>query len=348
MAVLSFRKQLRRKYRKYRSILVLANSLRRKERALVDYTEAAIATLPAAKLRAKATELEQALRYAIELYGVVGSLEDMDETLSSGGEISGIGPQNLLCISKYHLLRLFQRYERALPAFPKLPLHARVGIDILNIRESTSEMEVFQLEASLFEDMADLLNEAVRSGEVAVGPNSSKVQSKHAGACMRAAAKAAFNLLEGYLNGLAGDIILVRTVSPRDRAKLTEWDEERQRPIFLSLREKLLQYPKIATGREHPVLQANSCRAMERVLRLERRLRHALIHPRPQVLPADSESFREAAFFELKLEEVAILCDDVIELISFISAAVGPEFGDVSLWLACRQPDGLFGDDVFY
>jgi len=299
-------------------------------------------------LRARAKELEQALQRAIEHYGVIGSLDEMERLLSSGRELVQIGPRDFLCISKYHLSKIFQHYEKALPVFPRLPVHARVGIDVGNVRQSSSEMEVFQLEVSLFEDMADLLNEAIRSGQVADGPDPTKVQVKHAGACLRAATKAAFNLLEGYLNGLAGDVALLRTVSPADYVKITEWDEKRQRPVFLSLREKLLQYPKIAAGLAHPVLQESSCPAMQRVLRLEKQLRHALIHPRPQVLPSGSESFREAAFFELRLPQVETLCDDVIELIFLISAAAGAEFGEVSLWLARRGPGGMFGEEVFF
>ncbi len=293
-----------------------------------------------------AKEIDEALQLAIEHYGVVGRLDEMDKVLSSR-ETNGMGPNDLLCVSKFQLTKIFKHYERALPVFPKLPLHARVGIDVRNIRESASEMEVFQLEASLFEDMANLWNDAVKADLIADGSGPNNTQIKHALACLRATAKAAFNLLEGFLNGLAGDVVLLMTASAKDRAKLTEWDQERQEPLFLSLREKLLQYPKIATGAEHPPLQENLCPAMHRVLRLEKRLRHALIHPRPQVLPADVESFREAAFYELKLDEVGVLCDDVIELISLISSTVGPAFGDVSLWLVRRQCDGIFGEDTF-
>lgn len=346
MTVLSFRQQLTRRYRKYRNILALTNGLQTSQRRLVDKTSEQIAQLFASRLRAMANEIDEALQRVSEHYGLVGRLDEMDNILSSS-QTHGMGPNHLLCVSKFHLAEVFKHYERTLPVFPKLPLHARVGIDVGNIRDSAAEMEVFQLEASLFEDMASLWNDAVKADLIADGSGANSMQIKHAHACLRATAKAAFNLLEGFLNGLAGDVVLLRTVSAKDRTKLTEWDEEWQKPLFLSLREKLLQYPKIATGAEHPLLQESSCPAMHRALRLEKSLRQALIHPRPQIMPADLESFREAAFYELKLDEVAVLCDDVIELIFLISFNVGPNFGDVSLWLVRRQSDGIFSEETF-
>jgi len=87
---------------------------------------------------------------------------------------------------------------------------------------------------------------------------------------------------------------------------------------------------------------------MLRVLELETALRHALIHPRPQVYASDPATFREATFFELSIERVAALCDDAIELIFKIARVVGPEYGDVSLWLFRMSADGFFAEPTFY
>ena len=339
---------MKRKYRKYRAVLILTNSLGKAERTLVDHSLENIERSPSRNLRTGAEQFDGILRKTLDYFGVVATLDELEAMLSSGGASARVGKNSYLCISKYWLSRAFRHYEKALPIFPKLPEHARVGIDVGTIRESTSEMEVFQLEASLFEDMAILWNEASRAEVAASRSDSSKVQVKLAGASMRAVAKAAFNLLEGYLNGLACDILSTASVSPEERSKLGEWDATRDRPRFLSLRDKLLQYPKIAVGAKHPPLEETALPCMRRVVELENALRHALIHPRPQVHVANPGIFREAAFFELSIDRVAALCDDVIELISKIADVVGRDYGDVSLWLFRRNSDGFFPEKTFF
>src|ERR1043166_3034963 len=106
--------------------------------------------------------------------------------------------------------------------------------------------------------MAMLWNEAADE-DSCVNPNAPIAPLvKRAGALRRAVAKAVFSLLEGYANGLAFDILVRRTVTAAEEAKLREWDMTRDRPLRLSLRDKLLQYPKIATGSLHPPLRESS------------------------------------------------------------------------------------------
>ena len=312
----------------------------------MDRSLARIDSAPTKQLRQWAREFQPVLKAVVARYGVTATLEQLEAMLTEDRERAHVGRNTYWCISKYHLSQAFQRYDNALPAFTSLSLHARVGIDIRTFRSSTETMEVFQVESSLFEDMAVLWNETVRASSKAERPDCSNQQVKYASAYARATAKAAFNLLEGYLNGMAGDILLLTKVRPDETTKLEEWDANKDRPRFLSLRDKLLQYPKIAIGSAHPPLQ-ESWPVLTRVLQLEMHLRHALIHPRPQVHVSDPAEFREAAFFELSNAVVGQLCDDVIDLIARISKIVGPEYGDVSLWLAARLPDGLFSESVF-
>ena len=345
--MLTYRDRLKRKYRKYRAILILTNSLGKHDRALVDGSLENIERGRMRQLRVSAAEIDKRLAETIAHYGVAASLEELEHFLVAGHDQVHVGDHEFLLVSKYHLSKAFRHYERALPVFQKLPLHARIGIDINSFRESTKEVEVFQLEASLFEDMAFLWNQAYEGSIQAAQLDSSKLQVKGSKAISRAAAKAAFNLLEGYLKGLACDILLMRSVTGDDRVNLEEWDTVRSRPRFLSLRDKLLQYPKIALGAKHPPLQETSVPAMSRVLELERALRHALIHPSPLVEVSDPSSSREAAFFELSAGRVATLCDDVIDVIQKIAETIGLAYGDVSIWISRRDATGLFPLSTF-
>lgn len=340
--MLTYRGRLKRKYRKYRAILILTNSLGKRDRASIDRSLEGIEQGPARQLRVWAVEIDKRLRETIARYGVVASLEELEYFLVAGRDEVHVGDHEYLLLSKYHLSKAFRHYERALPVFPKLSLHARIGIDINSFRESIREMEIFQLEASLFEDMAVLWNQASEGSIQAAQSDSSKVQVKCSNAILRAAAKTAFNLLEGYLKGLACDILLTRSVTDDERVELEEWDAMKCRPRFLSLRDKLLQYPKIALGAKHPPIQETSVPAMPRVLELERALRHALIHPSPLVEASAPSSSREAAFYQLSAGSVATLCDDVIDVIQKVAETVGPDYGDVSLWLSRRDTTGLF------
>lgn len=344
--MITSRKQLERNYRKLRAILILINNLDKDEKSQIDQSLENIKRAPLDKLLKGAHNIESALKNYTEELGVVASLKELEALISSN--YKPLEPGMYLCVPKHLLSMSFLHYEKVLEVFPKLPLHARIGIDIQTIRDSVKEVEIFQLEATLFEDLASLWNEAFRSEAIASKKGSSKVQVKHSYALMRATAKAAFNLLEGYLNGLACDITLVKTVSDEDRSKLLEWDETNGRVRFLSLRDKLLQYPKMAVEASHPPLNESSMPAMARVLKLEDELRHALIHPRPHMIKGKPTEFKEASFFELSIGPIATLCDDVIELIYSISTIVGLQYGDISTWLARRDQNGLFPDSIFF
>jgi hypothetical protein len=304
------------------------------------------------ELRKRAKDLDSTLNQLIKRYDVVGSLEELEKPIQPDSRDNRFTGWGLKYISKAYLCELFRHYENALPVFTKLPPHARVGLDVYAIQDAKGTMETFQLEASLFEDMAALWNAALASSYKDTNPKSTrlerKLEIKDAAALRRAAVKAAFNLVEGYLNGLALDILLTQSVSGEDKSKLSEWDDGRNRPVSLSLRDKILQYPKIATGRDHPPIQESSTAAMKLVLDLERRVRHALIHPTPWVSFRNPSEFREAIFFQLELEDVATICDAVIDLIGAIAETVGDAYGDVSLWLIRRGADGQFPEETFH
>lgn len=326
---------------------VLTNSLDKESRGLVDRSLENIEHIPGPRLREISKEFSKALREVISHYGVVATLAELEATLDPSRSHWSPDEDVYWCVSKYELRKLFTRYENALPAFEKLPPHARVGIDCKGIRHSAKSMEVFWLEAALFEDMAAQWNEAVVADNRAAKPESTKQELKHAHSCTRSAAKGAFNLLEGYINGVAGDILLLQHVSDEERTLLEEWDTLKKRPRFVTLRDKLLQYPRIASGAKHAPIQETSSGAMRRVLDLEKQLRHALIHPRPQVYMDELRTFREIIFFELTNQVVGALCDDVLTLIEEISRVVGPRFGDVSFWITKRDSEGLFPDSAF-
>jgi len=238
------------------------------------------------------------------------------------------------------------RYERVLPIFSKLPLHARIIIDVFAINRER-ELETFQLEAALFEDMATLWN-ALLDAESFVNERH-VVGIKRRNALMRAVARAVFSLLEGMLNCIALDILIGRSssLSQDDRDKLEERDSRREKSRLLSLRDKLLQYPRIALGNPHPPLQESNCPEMAFLLGKEETIRHALIHPTPLVRDQENLFTRESAYLMLSTKDVGELCDSVISLIEKLLRTVGPDFGDAELWIHRRGENGRFPPECF-
>jgi hypothetical protein len=273
--------------------------------------------------------MKVAIATAMRDYGVVGTLDQLETLVRSAEE----RPGQVAMVWKGEIEEVFTNFGHALSAFDHLPQHARIGLDIHGVE---GQLSWFLLEAALFEDLAALWNDAWEKRDLRY-PNVPKREMKHASALKRAAAKAAFGLLEAYLNGIAADVLFTRTdVSERDRAKLLERDGDRK--MFLSLRDKILQYPKIALRSLHPPVAENSSRAMQTVLATEAEVRHALIHPKFE---------REPSLLELPIERVGQLCDSVTELITEIATCLGGDFGDIRLWLTYRDRDGFFPEHSF-
>jgi hypothetical protein len=107
--------------------LILTNQLGKAERTLIDKSVQNIGTASAAKLRQGAREFERTLKTIVDHYGVVASLDQLERMISSAEDRAQIGSNTYLCLPKHLLARSLVRYENALPVFPKLPPHARVG-----------------------------------------------------------------------------------------------------------------------------------------------------------------------------------------------------------------------------
>lgn len=164
----------------------------------------------------------------------------------------------------------------------------------------------------------------------------------------RSTARAVFALLEGYINGVAVD---TRYTSQEGDFTQEQHDmllERRQdgRPKYLSLRDKLLQYPKLALRAPHPPLHATSPDFALILLR-ERQMRDAIVHPAPRFDEGRPVS-REQSYYELRIDELGALVDASIRLIRSVDAALAGRFGSVDIWLADRQADGRFASEVFH
>jgi hypothetical protein len=342
----SLRSRVRRAYALYRGILILTNGLVPSLRSHIDRSLISIDTLPRRHLAVNSKKIQAEVTRVTRHYGFKGTAADIDRLLESAERQPA---DTYLYITKAHLLDLFARYERALPIFPRLPLHARISVDVKGSNTVPNRVEVFQLEGALFEDFAALWNVALDIEPSLNDERStpSRIVQTRYGAITRAFAKAAFNLIEGVLNCIAFDILVSRDLEPSQEDTLREWDRQKERPRLLSLRDKILQYPRIAVSGPHPPLQESNCAEMKLILELEPAIRHALIHPTPITRDPDYSHPRESAFILSPKEDLERLCDATVGLIARIYDTVGPSFGDPALWLYRRGADGRFPTECF-
>jgi hypothetical protein len=338
---LSVRERAESAYRKYRNILILTNTITAQERRKIDAALSKLKTVSRADARRLFSEIQEHLRTVSHRYGVKATGGQLEKIIRA--EDSDCPPQegHYAQIAKFDLDQMFTRYDRVLPIYSKLPPHARIFVDVQGLRTSTGTAEFFQLEASLFEDMAALWNATLEKN---ASTSEDVTAIKLWRALIRATAKAAFNFLEGYLNGLAIDIISTQKVSPTEFSQLVEWDLKLNRSKPLSLRQKLLAYPRICLNKTHPVLDENNCPEIKKLLELEQIIRHALIHPN---MRATEEYWREEAYLSLSMSDVSSLCDMTIVFVRKISKAIKEKFGPVDRWLFDRKENGYFPEEAF-
>jgi hypothetical protein len=224
------------------------------------------------QLRSQWKRVAREINATFRRFGVKGSLEELHAIIATAEN----HPDNVYYVRKADLQRLLTKYEEALAVFTKLPPHAFIGVDVNGL---IGALSWHLLEAALFEDMAALWNATFElRDQIFPGP---PAKVKRASAFQRATLKSAYNLLEGYLNGIAADCLLLygEMLSSEERSQLLEYDAARDRRQHLSLRQKLLQYPRIAARATDPLFQENSNIEMKGLLGLEDAIRHALIHP---------------------------------------------------------------------
>ncbi len=167
--------------------------------------------------------------------------------------------------SKWRLKHVLTNCEAVLPMLDKVPSHTCVMLDSKVQRDATmASVELWTLEWALYEHMAGVFNTARRLEKEIDGQEPTKEQRKTLTGLVHSCVVLAFFFLEGYLNGLAFDHLATNdeSIELDDSCALTEWDFEKGRQQALSFRDKLLQYPKIVAGLDHPPLQESNCPEM--------------------------------------------------------------------------------------
>jgi hypothetical protein len=230
-----------------------------------------------------------------------------------------------------------------------IPEHWQVGLDVHGTYgRKFPDVPMRILEASLYEDMAALFNLAHRATGDAEQDTSSKVLLKHATALTRACATAAYHFVEAYLNGVAFDHLakVGGVVDKKTSIYLSEWDPDAERPRWIKTRDKLVNYPRLILGLEHPPLQENNCPEMKSFLETTKPIRDALAHASPTVDAHTLEPAKEYAIFGLKFHALEPMVDSAVAVVEVIEKTLTGDRRRIA-WLYGRGNDGLFPDVAF-
>jgi hypothetical protein len=343
----AFQRRVDRLARFYRALRILLGGIPQEERVRLDAEIRAVPYVTTRPLKAFAASLEDAIDGIDKDFGIISRpalyVSIVEEAIEA--------PYDLRFVPKHFIdTRLFKRFENKFDGWSEFPPHTRIGMDAKSILPFAGrDIEFRLLEAALFEDMAMLWNECLTHETDDRGASrAERIPGKRFRSLKRSAARAVFALLEGYINGLSVDVqwaMSTDQLSARALELLTEKTED-GRSRYTRLRDKILQYPKIAMGLEHPPIQDSNI-DLTLVLLRERQWRDAIMHPTPR-LEDDPSQTREQYFFEIDINELRELIDAAVRLIRTIDDSLNGKYGRVTVWLQGRGPDGRFPESVFY
>lgn len=341
--------KLERTLKEYRALCILGKTLAKDDRVRLEAQIESVRSLPMREVVRGLEFYEEAVNEMSIRLGRIATLDEIRRQVEEGQTT----PPFILYAPKHVIeSEWFTNFSHGrFGSWEHLPPHARIGIDLAASREDhNSRFEWRLLEASLFEDMGLLWNEvlSMEAPEPTTVPlGDERMRWKRSDVLKRSLVRAGFALLEGYLNGLALDIRLTRNdLTPKETERLTEVrDGTRFAPM--SLRDKVLSYPRIAMRSEYPLFTEQSFKELEVVLLAERRLRDSLMHPTPKLEENRSEQ-REQSFYTVTREESHEVVDALCAVIRRIDTELGGMFGDTSAWLFNRDASDRYPNEVFY
>jgi len=333
----AYRQRLVELYDEFTALLALKQYLTAEEYEKVKLARVALRVNPRTLARKAEADLRKrinAMRAQLGVKANRASLIALLRNLEAGGE------KTIVYVAKPALDEIAD-YRRILEDFDRLPLHGRVGLSIrLANLDRQGEMHLFVLEHKIYEDMAILFN---LCQDRYLRAKANRHWKPH-DALLRATVVSTFAFVEAYLNGIADDYLLERgsAVDSGTREILTEWDEGRVRPKYLSLERKALRYPAVYCGASRPPVRVDNCPELAILLDMAK-TRDALVHA--GVHKRGRATSKEDVFFELTFEEVEVLVDAALGFVKRVEREIGRDSVVID-WLAERGADGRFLHDT--
>ncbi len=325
-------------------MLVIANALTIETRQKLDLDKNRLSTASKADLRRNLPRLEAAIADFRRDLGFKASRSEIIDILE---KVEASAEGKLLRLSKDWIEDLCTGYNKYFPIFDVLPSHAFIQIDPGKY-SARHQISWYWLEATVFEDMCGLFNLAKDYHERGGSKSEIKVFHKTTLAIFRATVVTAFHFVEAYLNGLGFGFFAANraSIDQGTASILLDWDFEKDKPKYLSLRDKALQFPRIILGLKHPPLQESNCRELKYILEKAKQMRDAITHVSPRREFEFVESTQTSLFYGIAFEDVQTIVDYSIELVKKFEKRVYPNENRL-FWLFNRSSSGYFPEEVF-
>jgi len=334
------RKRVERLYREYEAILALLAMPTNEVKHRFDRTREDLA----------ATSKKRAMEFASAIEVEIERLRKKYKICASTSELLKLReaieqpPGQTFMIPLHNHRKYFRAHDDTFN-MSQWPGHTLIEIDIATYRQVPGTFEMHLPEIIQYENVCALFNLA-GTLKVSDASPTAKLQVKTGRALRVATVMTAFSFVEAYLNGIARNHYLLN-IDELDTASittLTEWDASSGKFRYLSLRDKVLKYPRIILGLEHSPIQENNCPEMKFIVESAKQFRDSVIHPGPAVYLEHVD--KQIAFHSLDFGKVEEIVDSSISLVRRINLALG-EKGTPLTWLVDRGCDGLFPELVF-
>ena len=330
----------------YEAMLILLGQMNIKIRRHLDSQRVKVDELTKLQLQNAEKELNSLLIKVRRQYGAMLSIGEYTKIVRQSPPVQ---EGAVLLMPAHFAVAMFQKYPRIADGLKnhQIALHTRVELDVLGQYKQQDRWQFRILEAVLYEDMCFYWNESCKDRLRTGDPYEDKHVFKKEMALYRAAVSSAFYMVEAFCNGIAFEVFLSRRseLTERELQMVTEWDAVHNRPKYLSIRDKLLQYPRLLLRSTSPPLQENNCADLSFFLSSAKQLRDSIVHASPGSSSNTLAADKWQTFERIKREDCAKVIDSAISILDQIAKAIGRR--DALFWLQRRQEDGTFNDSVF-
>jgi len=329
-----------------RFIELIANHSSKERRRFYQDRRAELVTLGKHDLKTRVEQYETKLHQKRSEFGVTlkpAQLARLLEDIEQGLAQSGTFPM----VSRAKLETFIPRLLSLLPELAGYPRHTLFYIEEPQVRTFPFALNWFLLELSLYENLCALFNLGSDQSVEARKPESTRAHVKTERALIHATVSAAYYFVEAYLNGFAFDLLHEKAtvLSDKEKELLLEVDPKTGKPRSLTLRDKILQYPRLALQVAHPPFQESNCREMEVLLEKGKPIRDAVAHASPNAAEGSiSEKLR--AMVTTTWEDAVEITDSAIKLVQLIEKRTR-RHALILTHVRDRGPDGRFATDVF-
>lgn len=331
----TLRRRLRRASEEHLALLTFFGA----SRAYISRVRTTLNAIPRSEVNLRLQQLRQGNAQIRVRYGVKVPTQTIVAVIKRARNAPA---QKELLYSKHGIDHICDHYDKVLPTYHDLPLHARIAFPSDGFAKA-GRIEVTVMETLLFEEMCALFNLYHRRR---AEPVRSKIDAKTLNALAHAVGNGAYYFVEAYMNGLACDAVLgaFGDIELETKAIFAEWDPRKNRRKRLSMRDKILRFPRLILGLEHPPLTESNCQELAYFLDDAKRARDAVVHP--SVLGGrEGSPSNEMMLVGAHDWDIEKTVDSAIRLVRRVNSLAYPR-RDLA-WLVERDVDGTFPESTF-